>query len=550
MDFRLLSVVTFIPLVGALLVLLMPKAREEAIKIVALLVTLADLVVSIPLFFMYNPIAGQKETLWLSEKAVPWIGQFGINYSMAVDGISLLMVLLTTLLGPIVILSSWTYIQKRIKEYFFSILFLQMGMLGVFCATDLFLFYLFWEAMLIPMYLIIGVWGGPRRVYAALKFFIYTMVGSVLMLIAILYLYFNSGADALTFDYHTLLNVQLSIREQLLLFGAFALAFAIKVPMFPFHTWLPDAHVEAPTAGSVILAGVLLKMGTYGFLRFAMSIFPVAAYKATPIFMTLAVIGIIYGALLSLVQKDIKKLVAYSSVSHLGFVMLGLFSVTAIGVTGGVLQMVNHGLSTGALFLMVGILYERRHTRMIADYGGIAKTVPAFTVLFMIVTLSSIGLPGTNGFVGEFLILLGTFQVNKVMAALAATGVILAACYMLWMVQRVFFGKIDKPENENIQDLKLREWVYLLPIILFIFWIGVYPKPFLDKIEPSVKDFVEQYNAEVAQYKGAAPATPKFIVHTPEKALVPANKPNMMPKVMVPAPIAPAAVNSPAKGGE
>ena len=516
MDFRLLTVVTFIPLVGAVLILLMPKAKEEAIRIVALAVTLVDLVVSLPLFFMYKPVVGETASLWLSEKTIPWIKQFGINYAMGIDGISLFLVLLTTLLGPIVVLSSWTYITKRIKEYFFAILFLQMAMIGVFCATDMFLFYLFWEAMLIPMYLIIGVWGGVRRVYAALKFFIYTMVGSVLMLIAILYMYFNAGGT--TFDLFTLMQSPIAVGAQMWLFLAFALAFAIKVPMFPFHTWLPDAHVEAPTAGSVILAGVLLKMGTYGFMRFAMGMFPVAADRFSPLVMWLAVIGIIYGALVAMMQKDVKKLVAYSSVSHLGFVMLGLFALNSQGVSGGVLQMINHGLSTGALFLMVGILYERRHTRMIADFGGIAKTIPAFTVLFMIVTLSSIGLPGTNGFIGEFLILIGAFGANKLMAVLASTGVILAACYMLWMVQRVFFGKITKKENEDIRDLKLREWVYLLPIILFIFWIGVYPSTFLDKINPSVEEFIGDYKAKVAEHKVQPPASEKFVIEVAKGA--------------------------------
>lgn len=499
MDFRLLSVVTFIPLIGAVLTLLIPRSKENAIKVWALFVTLVDLVVSLPLFFMYKPISGDSASLWLSEKSVSWIEQFGISYSMGIDGISLFLVLLTTFLGPIVILSSWTYITKRIKEYFFSLLFLQMAMIGVFCATDLFLFYLFWEAMLIPMYLIIGVWGGERKVYAALKFFIYTMVGSVLMLVAILYIYFNAGGNS--FDLFTILKTPVPAGAQMWLFLAFGLAFAIKVPMFPFHTWLPDAHVEAPTAGSVILAGVLLKMGTYGFIRYAMNIFPLAADRFAPLFMWMAVIGIIYGALVAMVQKDMKKLVAYSSVSHLGFVMLGLFTLNTQGVSGGVLQMINHGLSTGALFLMVGILYERRHTRLIADYGGIARVIPAFAAVFMIVTLSSIGLPGTNGFIGEFLILLGAFGVNKTMTVLATSGVILAACYMLWMYQRVFFGKVTNEKNEIIQDLKTREWAYLIPIIIFIFWIGVYPNTFLRKIQPSVDDFIGAYKAKVAVYK-------------------------------------------------
>ena len=506
MSFRLLSLVTFIPLAGALVLLFMSRQKEESIKRAALAVTLIDFVVSLPLFCMYKPI-GTGAGLWLREKPLMWIETFNIQYSMGIDGISLLLVLLTTFLGPIVVLSSWKYITSRIKEYFICLLVLQMALIGVFCAIDLFLFYIFWEMVLIPMYLIIGVWGGPRRIYATLKFFIYTMVGSVLMLIAILYIYFQGGN---TFDLFALLQSDIAPQVQVILFLAFALAFAIKVPMFPFHTWLPGAHVEAPTAGSVILAGVLLKMGTYGFLRFAMGMFPYAAFKFTPVFMWLAIIGIIYGALVAMMQKDIKKLVAYSSVSHLGFVMLGLFAMNAQSVSGGVLQMINHGLSTGALFLMVGILYERRHTRMISDYGGIAKTIPAFSVVFMIVTLSSIGLPGTNGFIGEFQILLGTFGAYPLQAILATTGVIFAACYMLWMYQRVFFNKITKEENNNIEDLNKREWAYLLPIIIFIFWIGLYPKTFQDKINPSVSDFIETYTEKVEKYGGKLPSCGKF----------------------------------------
>jgi len=487
LGFRWISLVTFLPLLGAVIVLFIDRAKEAAIRMVSLITTVVTFVLSIPLFFLYQPV-GSK--LYMAEPAVDWIPRFGIKYFVAIDGISLFLVLLTTFLGPLVVLQSWRYIDKKIKEYFFAMLFLETAMLGVFVAFDLFLFYLFWEAMLIPMYLIIGVWGGPRRIYAALKFFIYTMVGSVLMLAAILFQYFAVGQGS--FDYFAFVQSsrQMAFNVQTWLFLAYALAFAIKVPMFPFHTWLADAHTEAPTAGSVILAGVLLKMGTYGFIRFAMPMFPYAAYKFAPIICILAIIGIIYGALVSMVQKDVKRLVAFSSVSHLGFVMLGLFVFTMQGVQGGVLQMINHGLSTGALFLLVGILYERRHTRMIADFGGISKVMPAFAAIFMIVALSSIGLPGTNGFIGEFLILLGSFKAKSIYAILAGTGVILAAVYMLWMYQRVMFGKITHPENEKLADLNVREFAYLLSIVVFIFWIGFYPNTFLKKMEPSVQAFL------------------------------------------------------------
>ena len=488
LGFRWISLITFLPLVGALIVLLIDRTKELTIRVVSLITTLVTFVLSVPLYFLYKPV-GTK--LFMVEPAVDWIPRFGIRYFVGIDGISLFLVLLTTFLGPIVILQSWRYIDKKVKEYHFAILFLQTAMVGVFVALDVFLFYIFWEAMLIPMYLIIGIWGGPRRIYAAFKFFIYTMVGSVLMLAAILFQYFAAGKS--TFDYFTFLQAsrQMAFGVQTWLFLAYALAFAIKVPMFPFHTWLPDAHVEAPTAGSVILAGVLLKMGTYGFIRFAMPMFPYAAHKFAPVICVLAIIGIIYGALVSMVQKDVKKLVAFSSVSHLGFVMLGLFVYTMQGVQGGILQMINHGLSTGALFLLVGILYERRHTRLIADFGGISKVMPAFAAVFMIVALSSIGLPGTNGFIGEFLILLGSFKAKSLYAIFAGTGVILAAVYMLWMYQRVMFGKVTKPENENLPDLNVREFCYLVPIVIFIFWIGFYPNTFLKKMEPSVQAFLE-----------------------------------------------------------
>jgi NADH-quinone oxidoreductase subunit M len=389
-------------------------------------------------------------------------------------------------------------------------LLLETGMIGVFVALDLLLFYVFWEAMLIPMYFIIGVWGGPRRIYAALKFFIYTMVGSLLMLVAILFIYFYHGkvAGTLTFDLVQIRDLLFPASHQIWLFLAFGLSFAIKVPMFPFHTWLPDAHVEAPTAGSVVLAGVLLKMGTYGFLRFCLPLFPNATLQLTPLISILAIVGIIYGAWVSMVQPDLKKLVAYSSVSHLGFVMLGIFTLTHQGLQGGLIQMVNHGLSTGALFLIVGMIYERRHTRMIADFGGLARQIPIFTTIFMIITLSSIGLPGLNGFVGEFLILLGAFLANRWYAVLAATGVIFAAVYMLRMFQKVMFGKLDKEENQRLSDLSPREIAVLAPVVAMIILIGVWPQPFLAKMETSVNALIRtvQYRAErVNEAPGLAP---------------------------------------------
>jgi NADH-quinone oxidoreductase subunit M len=384
-------------------------------------------------------------------------------------------------------------------------------MLGVFVALDLFLFYIFWEAMLIPMYLIIGIWGGPNRVYAAIKFILYTLAGSLLMLVAILALYFLHGAatGTYTFDLPVLARYVLPAgRGQDLLFLAFALAFAVKVPMWPFHTWLPDAHVEAPTPGSVILAGVLLKMGTYGFLRFCLPLFPQATLAFAPWMFTLAVIGILYGAWVSTVQADIKKLVAYSSVSHLGFVVLGLFTLNPQGMVGGLIQMVNHGLSTGALFLIVGMLYERRHTRLIADYGGLWTVVPAMSVLFLVVCLSSLGLPGLNGFVGEFLILVGAFQVNRLAAVLATAGIIFAAVYLLWMYQRVFFGPVTREENRRLRDLSAREWVILVPVLALIFWIGVYPVPFTSKTEASVQALITQVQTKAAATAALASRTP------------------------------------------
>ncbi len=485
----ILTIVTFLPLAGAIMLLFINGEKQERIKRVALGIAIIDFIISLPLFILFKLDTSEFQFV----QNVPWIKEFGISYHVGIDGISLFLFLLTSFLSLICILASWN-IKDRIKEYMIAMLILQTGMLGVFISLDLFLFYMFWELMLIPMYLIIGVWGGPRRIYATIKFFVYTMAGSVLMLIAILFLYFMNynATGEYTFDLLKIYNLDIPMGAQFWLFLAFFFAFAIKVPMFPFHTWLPDAHVEAPTAGSVILAGVLLKMGTYGFVRFSLPLFPYASHQFIPLITWLAVAGIIYGALVAMVQEDLKKLVAYSSVSHLGFVILGIFVFNVQGMEGGILQMINHGLSTGALFLIVGMLYERRHTRLIADYGGVTKKMPVLAVFFMIMTLSSIGLPGLNGFVGEFLILLGTFKSNVLLAVIATTGVILSACYMLWMFQRVMFNKITNPENAKLKDINKREWALLLPITILVFWIGIYPKPILSRMEVSVKHLLTQ----------------------------------------------------------
>ncbi|OGK90345.1 MAG: NADH dehydrogenase [Candidatus Rokubacteria bacterium GWC2_70_24] len=493
----LLSAVTFLPAVGAVVIALLPRGQERLARSLALLTALAAFVISLPLYTGFD--AGQAAYQFVENR--DWMPSLGIAYHLGIDGISLLLILLTTFLMPLAILSLWHSIERRWKEFAVTMLLLETGMLGVFVALDLFLFYVFWEATLIPMYLIIGIWGGKNRVYAAIKFVLYTLAGSVLMLVAILALYFQHGAATgiYTFDLPVLARyVMPAGLGQNLMFLAFALAFAIKVPMFPFHTWLPDAHVEAPTAGSVILAGVLLKMGTYGFLRFSLPLFPQSSLLFAPWIVALAIIGIIYGAWVSTAQPDMKKLVAYSSVSHLGLVMLGLFVLNAQGLVGGIIQMVNHGLSTGALFLLVGMVYERRHTRLIADLGGLWKVMPAYSVIFLIVTLSSLGLPGLNGFVGEFLILVGAFQWNWAVAALATTGIIFAAVYMLWMYQRVVFGEVTREENRRLPDLSAREWVVLLPVLLFIVWIGVYPAPFTGVTETSVQALLAQVQAKAA----------------------------------------------------
>ncbi len=483
-----LTAIIFIPTLGALLLLVLPSTNGKLIRVVTFTVMLVDFVVSLPLFFAYNTNSAAFQFV----EKFDWVPSLGISYHLGLDGISLLLVLLTTFLGPIVVLGS-AGIKKSLKGYFASMLILQTGMIGTFLALDLFLFYVFWEVMLIPMYFLIGIWGGVERIYAAVKFFLYTMVGSLLMLVGILWIYFNTTVPGIghTFDYTLIMeHASMASKAQIWLFAAFALAFAIKVPMFPFHTWLPDAHVQAPTAGSVILAGVLLKMGTYGYVRFAMPMFPDGVEFFKPLMLILAVVGIIYGALVSIVQPDMKKLVAYSSVSHLGFVMLGLFALNSQGVTGAMIQMINHGLSTGALFLLVGVVYDRRHTRMIADYGGIAKVMPWYAAVFMLVMLSSVGVPGLNGFVGEFLILIGAYQTAPIYAIFGATGVILAAIYLLWMYRRVFFGELIHEENKSLKDLNIVEWASLLPILVFIVWIGVHPNTFLGKMATSIESFI------------------------------------------------------------
>ncbi len=491
------TIVTFLPAVGAVLLALVPRRAEGALRGLSLGIAILTFIASLPLWFGFDADLADYQF----EEVARWMPGLGVSYHVGIDGISLLLVLLTTLLTPVALGSAWHAIHDRTKEFVIAMLVLETGMLGVFVALDLFLFFVFWEAMLVPMYFIIGVWGGTRRVYAAIKFVLYTMVGSALMLLAILALYFHHGAatGAFTFDLPTIVRwVMPPGLPQTLMFLAFSLAFAIKVPLFPFHTWLPDAHVEAPTAGSVILAGVLLKMGTYGFVRFCLPLFPDASVSFAGLVFTLSVVGIVYGAWVSTVQPDLKKLVAYSSVSHLGFVMLGVFTLTPQGVVGGVIQMINHGLSTGALFLMVGMIYERRHTRLIEDFGGLWKVIPAFSALFLIVSLSSLGLPGLNGFVGEFLILLGAFQVNPWLAAVATTGIIFAAVYLLWMYQRVIFGEIRHEENARLTDLNLREWAVLVPVLIFIVWIGVYPSLFTEKMRASVEALINQVQSKAS----------------------------------------------------
>jgi NADH-quinone oxidoreductase subunit M len=484
----ILDLTIFAPLIGAVVLAFVPKGRDDVIRWGALAVSTAVFVLSI--FVLTGFEAGEPGFQLGSD--VDWIPEWGINYITAIDGVSLWMVMLTTVLVPLSVLASWS-ITTRVKPYFIFLLALETGMLGVFCALDLFLFYLFWEVTLVPMYFLIGMWGYERRIYAAMKFFLFTIVGSLLMLVAILFLYFGVGGPP-SFDYRVLLGTPLALDVQRLLFLGFFASFAVKIPLVPLHTWLPDAHTEAPTAGSVLLAAVLLKMGAYGMIRFAIPLFPDAARQLVPIVLVLAVVGIVYGALVALMQRDLKRLIAYSSVAHLGFVVLGIFVGTVQGMSGGILQMVNHGLSTGALFMLVGVLYDRRHTRAIADFGGIAGAAPWLAGVFLFVALSSLGLPALNGFVGEFLILAGTFFAYSWWVIPAAFGVVLAAIYLLWAYQRVFHGEITDEANRSIRDLVPREAVMLAPILVLIAVIGVYPKPFLERITPSAEKVITQLN--------------------------------------------------------
>ena len=499
-DLPILSLLIFLPLLGAIVALFIPRSNAAFLRAWAIGVSLVVFLASLGLWFSFDPTTSDFQL----QELVPWVPAFGIGYHVGVDGISLLLVLLTTFLMPLVFIYTAGSMSVRVKELVVLMLVLETAMLGTFLALDLFLFYVFWELMLVPMYFLIGVWGGARRIYAAIKFFLYTMAGSVLMLLAIVTLYFRSGEgpglSGRTFDLLTILKEPIPSDLQPWLFAAFALAFAIKVPMFPFHTWLPDAHVEAPTAGSVILAAVLLKMGTYGFLRFCLPLFPEAAAAAAPLFALVAVIGIVYGALVATMQRDMKKLVAYSSVSHLGFVMLGIFAFTQESMQGSLIQMINHGLSTGALFFLVGMIYERAHTRFIGDFGGVARLMPVFAALFTVVMFSSLGLPGTNGFVGEFLILVGTFKQSALgfqpFAIVAGIGVILGAIYLLWMYQRAMQGPTREPVVDghviHLADLTSREIFVLAPIVILILWIGIYPKPFLDRTAASITTVSDQ----------------------------------------------------------
>jgi NADH-quinone oxidoreductase subunit M len=487
LNYPILSTVIFAPVFGALLILLLTRRSwEAAAKWIALGTSIATFFLSLPLFMNFDKTTYKMQ---FAEKHT-WISDWNVNYFLGVDGISVLFVLLSTLTAILCVLISWNSIKTKVKEFYVAILLTTSFMIGVFCSLDFFLFYIFWEAMLIPMFLIIGVWGGPNRIYAAIKFFLYTLVGSLLMLVGIIVLYFYAGK---TFNILDLMTRTYPYTMQLWLFWAFFAAFAVKVPMWPVHTWLPDAHTEAPTAGSVILAAVLIKMGAYGFLRFSLPLLPEASKAMTPVMMTLSVIGIIYGAVICLAQTDLKRLIAYSSVSHMGFVTLGIFALNSQGLEGGILQMLNHGVVTGALFLSVGIVYDRTHTRKIADYGGLASTMPIYAAFFMVFTLASIGLPATNGFIGEFLILLGGFTANKLAGVLASTGIIIGAWYMLWLYQRIFFMDINQ-KVIGLPDLDIRESLTLIPMLLLVFWIGVYPNSFLGFMHASVQHLIERLN--------------------------------------------------------
>ena len=507
-DSSLLSLILFTPLAGALVLLFVPKRQEDVIRWVANVTAAVGFLVSLPLWFRYDPANPEFQFV----ERLPWIPSIGAEYFLGVDGFSVLLILLTTLMGVIAVLSSWNAIRMRVKEYYVFLLLLQTGMIGAFVALDFLLFFLFWEVMLVPMYFLIGIWGSDNRLYSAIKFFLFTLVGSVVMLLGILAVYFHNHAvtGVYTFDVTQFHQLSVPFDMQWWIFLAFFLGFAVKVPMFPFHTWLPDAHTDAPTAGSVILAAVLLKMGTYGFIRFSLPILPEATVAFVPLVAALSIIGIVYGALVAMAQRDWKRLVAYSSVSHMGMVMLGMFALTPVGITGSIVQQLNHGISTGALFLIVGIVYERRHTRLIAEYGGLSKVMPVYAAVFLIMTMSSIGLPTLNGFIGEILILQGVFVVQKTWAFFAASGIVLGAAYMLWLYQRTMFGTVTNPKNENLPDLSMREFVTFVPLLVLAVWIGLYPKPFLDRLETSVDKVMMRVNTDYTPRfaAGAADAPP------------------------------------------
>jgi NADH-quinone oxidoreductase subunit M len=488
-DFPILSVVIFAPLAAAAVAAFIRS--ENLLRWWTLLSTTVIAAVSLPLWWWFNPTTAKFQFV---EHAV-WIPSLKINYTLGIDGISLLLVLMTTLIMPLCVLCSWSYITKRVKEFMVCLLVMETAMVGVFCALDFILFFVFWEAMLIPMALLIGVWGGPRKIYAALKFFIYTMAGSVLLLVAIIALYLKVGS----FNIPDMMGHPYSAEFQCWVFLAFFISFAIKVPMFPFHTWLPAAHVEAPTAGSVLLASILLKMGTYGFLRFSLPITPYATHVFTPYILALSVAAILYGGLTALAQSDLKKLVAYSSVSHMGFATLGIFALNVNGLEGATMVMINHGVTTGALFIAVGIIYERLHTRDLGETAGMGKFMPVFAGLLGVFCLSSLAFPGTNSFIGEFLVLAGGFKISKLMVVCAVPGVVIAAAYMLRMLQKVAYGHTDNPDHSQLADLNFREVVTLAPLLVFVFWIGLHPQPFLNVMHASVQHLIEQANSPLAQ---------------------------------------------------
>ncbi len=505
-DFPLLSLILFTPLAGAILLLFVGKQNENLIKWIANVTVALGFLVSLPLWFWYD----SSNPEWQFVERADWIPSIGAEYFLGIDGFSMMLILLATLMGVIAVLSSWNAIHMRVKEYYIFLLLLQTGMIGAFVALDFLLFFLFWEVMLVPMYFLIGIWGSDNRLYSAIKFFLFTLVGSVIMLLGILavYFYHHEVTGVYTFDITRFHELNIPYDLQWWIFLAFFLGFAVKVPMFPFHTWLPDAHTDAPTAGSVILAAVLLKMGTYGFIRFSLPILPEATQASVWWVVGLSIIGIIYGALVAMAQRDWKRLVAYSSVSHMGMVMLGLFALTPVGITGSIVQQLNHGISTGALFLLVGVVYERRHTRLIAEYGGLSKVMPVYAAIFLVMTMSSIGLPTLNGFIGEVLILQGIFVVNKTWAFFAASGIVLGAAYMLWLYQRTMFGTVTNPKNESLPDLSFREFATFVPLLILAVWIGLYPKPFLDRLETSVDRVMSRVNTDYTPRfaRDAAPA--------------------------------------------